>query len=36
VPFGKGRASVSLDATATDPNFHNNVTQHVDAVVRLQ
>ena len=35
VPFGKGRASVSLDATATDPNFHNNVTQHVDAVVRL-
>jgi hypothetical protein len=36
VPFGPGRASVSLDATATDPNFHNNVTQHVDAVVRLR
>jgi hypothetical protein len=36
VPFGRGRTSVSLDATATDPNFHINVSQHVDAIVRLQ
>jgi len=36
VPFGHGRAAVSLDASATDPNFHIAVTQHVDAVVRLR
>lgn len=36
VPFGRDRAAVSLDASATDPNFQIAVTQHVDAVVRLR
>jgi hypothetical protein len=35
VPFGHGRAAVSLDASATDPNFQINVIQHLGAVVRL-